>query len=315
MAKNQIQFQKGLSLPEFMDTYGSEEQCKQALHSMKWPQGYTCPECGGTRHCFIKDRNLYQCNHCHHQTSLTSHTIFANTNLPLTRWFLAIHLITQAKTGLSALALMRHMGVSYNTAWSMKQKIMQVMKEQDDGKPLSGIIQLDDVYHGGERHGGKRGRGSSNKTPFVAAVSTNLDGHPIRMSMKVVNGFKREDISRWAKLHLSPGCLVVSDGLACFSGVEDAGCWHVPIVTGGGAESVKKEEFLWVNTMIGNVKNAIKGVYHSARHQHLPRYLAEFCYRFNRRFELRAMLPRFLRAAVNTPPMPLHLLTLAESCG
>ena len=72
-------------------------------------------------------------------------------------------LIELFKTGLSALALKRQTGVSYNTAWSMKHKIMQVMKERDDSKPLSGIIQLDDVYWGGERRGGKRGRGAPTK--------------------------------------------------------------------------------------------------------------------------------------------------------
>jgi len=88
---------------------------------------------------------------------LTCDTIFENTNLPLSRWFLSIYLITQSKTGVSALALKRELGVSYNTAWSMKQKIMHVMKERDDEKPLSGLIQLDDVYWGGELHGGSRG--------------------------------------------------------------------------------------------------------------------------------------------------------------
>jgi len=85
---------------------------------------------------------------------VTSQTIFEQTKLPLPHWFLAIHLITQAKTGISALSLKRQIGVSYNTAWSMKHKIMQVMKERDDSKPLTGIIQLDDAYLGGERHGG-----------------------------------------------------------------------------------------------------------------------------------------------------------------
>lgn len=91
--------------------------------------------------CTLKTRRVYQCNHCHHQTSLTSGTIFENTNLPLTRWFLAIHLVTQSKTGSAALELMRPIHVSYNTAWSMKQKIMQVMKERDDSQPLSEAIQ------------------------------------------------------------------------------------------------------------------------------------------------------------------------------
>jgi hypothetical protein len=246
---------------------------------------------------------------------LISGTIFEQTKLPLTIWFLAIHLLTQAKTGLSALSLKRQIGVSYNTAWSMKQKIMQVMKERDDREPLSGTIQLDDVYWGGERRGGKRGRGSANKVPFVAAVSLNEKGHPIAMNMNVVKGFRLTEIARWARQHLSPGSMVISDGLPCFSAVLQAGCHHYSIVTGGGPQSVTKEEFAWVNTIIGNVKKAINGTYHAINPKHLPRYLAEFCYRYNRRFQLEDMLPRLAYVAVRTPPMPGRLLKLAEANG
>jgi hypothetical protein len=263
----------------------------------------------------IKTRNLYQCSACHHQTSLISGTLFEQTKLPLTLWFLAIYLVTQAKTGLSALALKRQIGVSYNTAWSIKQKIMQAMKERDDGKPLNGIIQLDDVYWGGEHRGGKRGRGSEKKTPFVAAVALNEDHHPIAMNLNVVKGFRTTEIKRWATKHLEPGSFVYSDGLACFSAVLENGCHHYSIVTGGGPHSVNREEFEWVNTMIGNVKRSINGTYHAINPRHLPRYLAEFCYRFNRRFDLQSMMPRFLFAAAHTPPMPGKLLKLAEAYG
>lgn len=315
MSKNKVQFQSGYSLLTLFSEYGTENQCRLSLFKWKWPSGFVCPECGSTRFCVLKSRNVYQCNRCHHQTSLTSSTIFANTNLPLTKWFLAIHLITQSKTGLSALALKRQIGVTYNTAWSMKQKIMQVMKERDDSQPLSGTIQLDDVYWGGERHGGARGRGSENKIPYVTAISINEEGHPVAMSMTVVKGFQLTEISRWAQRHLQPGSHVVSDGLACFSAVKEAGCLHDRIVTGGGYQSVTKEEFTWVNTMIGNVKNAITGTYHAIGSPHLPRYLAEFCYRFNRRFQLEDMLPRFIYVALRTPPMPNRLLKMAESYG
>jgi hypothetical protein len=172
------------------------------------------------------------------------------------------------------------------TAWTVKQKLMQVMKERDDSKMLSGIIQLDDVYWGEEHRGGKRGRGSPNKTPFVAAVSVNEKGHPIAMNMNVVNGFRSKEIAHWAKHHLSADSYVVSDGLACFATVTDAGCQHTYIVTGRGPECISLVAFTWVNTMIGNVKRSINGVYHAINHKHLPRYLAEFCYRFNRRFVL-----------------------------
>jgi len=135
------------------------------------------------------------------------------------------------------------------------------------------------------------------------------------MNLNVVKGFRQAEVARWAKRHLRPGCTVVSDGLACFAAVEAAGCRHVGIVTGGGPQSVTREEFAWVNTMIGNVKKAINGVYHAIGHKHLPRYLAEFCYRFNRRFQLEDMLPRLVYVAARTPPMPGRLLKLAEAYG
>jgi transposase-like protein len=315
MSKNMIQHQHGYSLLELFKNYGTEKQCVDALFGWKWPNGFTCSKCGSKSYCSLKSRNIYQCNHCHQQTSVTANTIFEHTKLPLTIWFLSVHLIIQAKTGLSALALKREIGVSYNTAWKIKQKIMQVMKERDDERKLSGKVQIDDAYYGGERHGGKRGRGSENKIPFIAAVSTNDEGHPIHMNFHVVEGFKLTEVSLWAKKHLSAGSLVHSDGLACFTAVTDAGCEHSSTVTGGGHESVTKEDFIWVNTMIGNVKNSITGTYHSVNDKHLPRYFAEFCYRFNRRFSLENMLPRFMFVAMKTPPMPQRLLSMAEAHG
>jgi len=316
MKKNMVQFQAGYSLSALFKDYGTEEKCAQALFSWKWPSGFVCPECSSERFCTLKSRkHVYQCNHCHYQTSLTSGTIFENTKLPLTQWFMAIHLITQSKTGVSALELKRQLGVSYNTAWSVKQKIMQVMMERDDRKQLSGTIQVDDVYWGGEHRGGSRGRGSENKTPFVVAVSTTDDGHPVAMNMSVLKGFKLTEIASWAKQHLKEGSHVVSDGLSCFTAVTQAGCIHSRHVTGGGATSMGKEEFTWVNTMIGNIKMAMIGTYHALKATYLKRYLAEFCYRFNRRFNLEEMLPRFSYVAVRTPAISNRLLKVAVTYG
>ena len=144
---------------------------------------------------------------------------------------------------------------------------------------------------------------------------TDEEGHPIAMNLNVVDGFLSDEIERWAQKHLVPGSRVYSDGLNCFPAVKKVGCNHIPIVTGGGLASVNKPEFIWVNTMIGNIKNSMRGCYHSINPKHLPRYLAEFCYRFNRRFNLRDMMPRFLCVAMRTPPMKCKLLKMAELYG
>jgi len=130
-----------------------------------------------------------------------------------------------------------------------------------------------------------------------------------------LGALRLREISSWTKCHIVPGSTVISDSLACFSAVKEAGCSHIAITTGGGPDSVTRQEFAWVNTMVGNVKNALVGTYHAINHKHLPRYLAEFCYRFNRRFQLEDMLPRFCYIAARTPPMPLRLLTMAENYG
>ncbi len=312
MPKNKIQFQKGLSLPKFLYSYGTEKQCEKVLFSMRWPQGLICPDCGSAHHYELKTRRLYQCSACKRQISLISGTIFEATKLQLTTWFLAIYLITQSKDGISSLNLARTLGVSANAALRMKHKLQHVMKLCDDSQALSKLVQIDDAYLGGKRKGGKRGRGADGKTPFVAAIMTNDKGHPIAMRFSVVAGFHKNDISNWAQRHLFPGTSVVSDGLNCFPAVKDAGCSHHAIVKSDSATSMEHSEFKWVDTMIGNVKNAIHGTYHAVSRKHVPRYLAEFCFRFNRRFELGKMIPQLAQAAVNTLPVPQRILKQAE---
>jgi transposase-like protein len=313
MPKNKIQFQKGLSLPNFFNCYGTEKLCEKALYSMRWPQGLVCQNCGGSHHYELKTRKLYQCSACKRQISLISGTIFEATKLQLTTWFLAIYLITQSKDGMSSLNLARTLGVSANAALRMKHKLQHVMKLCDDSQALSKFVQIDDAYLGGKRKGGKRGRGAEGKTPFVAAIMTNDKGHPISMRFSVVAGFHKNDISNWAKKHLFPGTSVVSDGLNCFPAVKDAGCEHHAIIKSGDTTSMEYSEFKWVDTMIGNVKNSIHGTYHAISEKHVPRYLAEFCFRFNRRFELGKMIKQLAQAAVNTLPMPQRILKQAEA--
>ena len=160
MARNWVQFQKGLSEAKFLELYGTEELCRAALFSWRWPEGFECPACASLRSCIVKHegRGLYQCNACRTQTSLTAGTIFHSTKLKLTVWFRAMYLMTQTKQGISRLELSRRLGVRYTTAWMLHHKLAQVMMERDRLKPLDGRVEMDDACIGGERNGGKRGR-------------------------------------------------------------------------------------------------------------------------------------------------------------
>jgi len=316
MAMNRVQFQTGLSMVEFLDRYGSEDKCEAALAASRWPDGFRCPACGAAEHgTFTRgERHYWQCGACRHQCSVISGTIFEATKLALTHWFLAMHLLTQAKNNVSALELMRHLGVCYKTAWLMKHKLMEVMRQREDSRVLDGRVEIDDAYLGGERSGGKCGRGSENKVPFIAAVQTTPEGHPLYACF-AKQPFTSEAVAIWAAKSLATSAHVVSDGLWCFRGVKIIGADHEPIVTGSGKGSAKLPQFKAVNTLLGNLKTALNGTYHAfdfAKYGH--RYLAEAQYRFNRRFNLASILARLLRAASLTPPRPAPLIRLAEEC-
>jgi len=135
------------------------------------------------------------------------------------------------------------------------------------------------------------------------------------MKMTVVDGFRKATIIDWANKYLEVESEVISDKLACFKGVTEAGCGHVRIKCGGNLELLDSKVFKWVNTMIGNVKTALTGTCHSINPSRLPRYLAEFCFRFNYRFDLRKLLPLLGEIMVKTSLMPKSYFKLAESYG
>jgi len=296
VAYNPIQFQKGMSLPEFLQCFGTEAACEEAVRRARWPAGFACPGCSGGAHCVIVSggRSLFQCHACHRQTSVTAGTLFGSTKLPLTKWFLAIFLVSQAKTGVSALELKRHIGVSYPTAWLMHHKLMTAMTAREAQHRLSGTVQVDDAYLGGERAGGKPGRGSQNKVPFVAAVSLNDQGNPLYAKVTPVPSFTSEAISKWARCNLAPGTDVLSDGLGCFAAVTEAGCTHrVEIV--GQRKPRELPQFKWVNTVLGNLKTMLSGAYKAFGYgKYADRYLGAFAYRFNRRFDLAGLVARLV---------------------
>jgi transposase-like protein len=276
-------------------------------------RGFECPDCGGPDHCIVTRgaRRLFQCNACRKQTSVRAGTIFASSKLGLRIWFKAIYHVTQSKKGISSIELGRRLGITQTAAWMMKHKLGQVMLERNASKRLKGKVQMDDAYIGGA-HPGQRGRGAKGKTPFVAAVATTDDGRPDQIILRRVKAFSKLAIRKLSSTALASGADVTTDGLACFLAVVEAGCTHAAIKTGSGQKAAKTPAFKWVNTVLGNMKAALVGTYRAVREKHVPRYLAEFEYRFNRRYDLGAMIPRLAFIGLRTAPMPYRLLKLAD---
>jgi hypothetical protein len=156
-----------------------------------------------------------------------------------------------------------------------------------------------------ERLRGKRGRGSENKVSFLVAVQTSDDGRPMLVRMNRI-AFTKDAIEAWANKALAASARVISDSLNCFTGFRDNVADYQAVVVGSGRQSVVTHpEFRRVNTVLSNLKTAISGTYHHFNFaKYADRYLAEVQYRFNRRFDLKSILVRLVRAAVLTRPRP-----------
>jgi transposase-like protein len=318
MARNAVQMQKGPSLTQFHSQYGTEAQCREAVAKWRWPDGFECPDCGSGDYMVTKKLH-YLCRSCRKETSLKSGTVFERTQLPLTKWFQGMYLLTQPKNSISGLEMARLLGVRPDTASLMRHKLMSVMAERDAETKLDGRVEMDDAVLGGELSvldGGKQGRGGPNKTPFVVAVATSDSGHPLKLMLHVVPTHDGQSIEAMARARLSPSARVVSDGLGCFRSVTKAGCTHEPVnVSKANNHGEKLVCFRWVNTVLGNIKTAIVSTLKSVAKRYVPRYFAEFEYRFNRRFDLPALLNRLAYVTTRSSPRPRATLKLACEAG
>lgn len=299
---------------KFMERYGPEAQCQEALVAARWPEGFECLRCrGGSSTTFQRHGRQYlQCRSCRHKTTVTSGTVFDSSQLGLRYWFLAIHLMTQAKNNVAALELRRQLGVSYHAVWRLKHKLMAAMEKAESRRELSVRAEIDDAYLGGEKPG-KCGRSSENKIPFVIVVGTKGDDdRAYKVALRCLD-FTKEAISDWANNALASGVHVVSDALPAFGALGGEVAQHITLVTGSGRAAAQDVEFQAVNILLGNLKTAIAGTYHAFRFKkYAPRYLADFQYRFNRRFDLSKILPGLIRTTAKIQPWPERKLKMAE---
>lgn len=267
---------KDLSLRKFIERFSAEEACEEFLFQQKWSHGFVCPKCGCQEYYHIKGRKLYQCKHCHHQSSVTSNTVMHRTHKPLTTWFLAIYFVASDKRGISACTLAGKLDVSYETAWYMLARIRKAMDSRESRYMLAGIVELDDSYFGAKIKG-KRGRAAGQQSVIVG-VSKDSKNRPQYLKMTVVPNVQRQIIKQFTESTIEKGTVVQTDGYRSY--VQ-------PLRNEYNHEAKdfdpNDEHLKWLHTIIGNAKAFLNGTYHGTSVQHLQAYLSEFCYRFNRR--------------------------------
>src|ERR1035438_9101000 len=164
-----LQSRATMNLLDIYKELNTEDKCLAFLEGMRWPSGVKCLSCESSRISRVTtkgktnkksgktspDRKLYQCNDCRFQFTATTGTVYHDTHLPLSKWFLAIALITESRKGISANQLPRALGVQYRTAWYLAHRIRKAMVVKDAPK-LKGIVEIDETYIGGKQKGQKR---------------------------------------------------------------------------------------------------------------------------------------------------------------
>ena len=290
-----------INLFDLIDRFGSEDKCREALVSLRWPDKIACLECGSIDVTDLPNRALFQCSSCRYQFSVTAGTILHDSHLPLRKWFMAVYLIVEAKKSLSAAQLGRTIGVSYRTAWYLGHRIRKALTTE--GALLHGIIEVDETYVGGDTKGKGRGHMGS-KTLVVGARqrggALRMDTGPNR-SRKTLHQFIRENISDDAEA-------IYTDEWASYKGIADENTRH---------ETVNHKAKEWVrgdvhtNTIEsawGLFKRAVVGSFHQISPKHLDLYLDEFEFRFNNRNNP-AIFRSALRELVTCGPMEYATLT------
>jgi transposase-like protein len=289
------------TLLEFEDRFATEAACRQYLSGLRWPDGFRCPRCTSASYWLTK-RGLYHCEQCGLQTSVLAGTVFQDTKQPLRLWFHAIWHVRCQKYGANALGLHRVLGLgSYHTAWIWLHKLRRAMVRPDRDR-LSGVIEVDETYIGGEKPG-KRGRGAAGKELVIIAVQE--DGKRIgRIRLQRVPDASASSLEGAVKASVEAGSTVRTDAWTGYSRLAELGYLHV---------TAREEADLGINLLpkvhiIASLLNRwLLGTYQGAvRPSHLDFYLDEFTFRFNRRTSRSRgkLFYRLAQNAVAIDPVP-----------
>ena len=265
----------------------TEDEARERVENIRWPDGIICPKCGSDKGAYKLESKpesknkvrpgLYKCKACRKNFTVTMGTVFEDSHIPLKKWLLAIYLMNASKKGISAHQLHRMLDVTYKAAWFMAHRIRYAMTEKPLGQ-LIGTVEADETYVGGKRRGGKRGRGSENKTPVFALVERGGElraGKVQNVTGKTLKGIIRENVT--------PDSRIMTDQYIAYTGLNKEFAGHETVNHGAG-EYVRGDAY--TNTLEGwfsMLKRGVNGTFHHVSKQHLDRYVGEFVYRYNNR--------------------------------
>lgn len=261
------------NLVKLIDDFHSEEKCRDYLEALRWPDGACCPRCKTTNVSQVTERSKYDCNQCRYQFSVTAGSVFHDTHLPLWKWFLAVYIMCESKKSMSANQLKRTLGISYKTAWYLCHRIRKAMQEDTE---LNGVIEVDEAYIGGKRHG-KPGRGHVGKNPVAGMVERGG-----KVQLNAIAHADRETLTKFIESHLGKNVqLVITDAYRGYDKIK-AIAPHKKVNKAKG-EATSQDNTNAIENVWSLLKRSLIGSYHQVSKKHLPAYLSEIAFRFNNR--------------------------------
>ena len=295
-----------MTLVDVINLFDTDEKCREILVRLRWPAGVECPRCKMPAVELATAKQLFYCKDCNYQFTVTAATIFNDSHLPLQKWFLATLLLCEARKGMSANQIKRTLGVSYKTAWYLCHRIRAAMKEADQTM-LDGTVEMDETYVGGKNRGGGQGARLANKEVVIGLRQRNGDlrfFHAQDAKSGTLAKYIRENISTDVEV-------LITDSFPAYkNAVGDADHKTVNHLAG---EYVRYENGACVTTntvesAFSLLKRGIMGSWHKISAKHLPAYLDEMTFRFNRRKSSTLFLDT-LRHMVTAPVLTFERLT------
>jgi transposase len=282
------------TLEDMQRKYPDDKTCLEWLFAQQYPDGITCPKCGvvNAKYHYIASRKTLSCQWCGNHVSPTARTIFDHSPTPLTKWFYAIYLMAQTRTGISAKQLERELGVTYKTAWRMFRMIRSQLDEGGDGFGSNGKpVEVDETYVGGVRKG-KRGRGAAGKTPVIGAVER--EG---KIKAQVVPNTQAQTVMPFIEETVEKGATVHTDEYQVYNSLERRGYVHEQIAHGEVIFVIANIHTNSIEGFWAQVKNAVGGVHHGVAPKYLQQYVNEYVFRYNHRNDVTPMFQTFLHRA------------------
>jgi transposase-like protein len=294
-----------VNLIDINTLFSTEDKCRELLVRLRFPEGPRCLRCKLPVVELETEKQLFYCKDCDYQFSVTSGTVFNDSHLPLTKWFLTTHLLCEAKKGMSACQIQRTVGMSYKTAWYLCHRIRRAMAQTD--KPmLDGTVEIDETYVGGVNKGKGRINRVENKEVVVGIRKRNGDlrfFHSTDAKSGTLAQYIRENVSGDVEV------IITDDFSSHPFAMKKAGVKnHKTINHSSGVYVVGDIHTNTVESAFSLLKRGIMGTWHKISAKHLPSYLEEMTFRFNRRKRSDLFLDT-LRHMVTAPVLTFEKLT------